>query len=109
MILEITELKIRKEAEEEFVRNVATGVDIFRRAKGCEGVELMRSPEAPGEYRLLVLWQTIENHLVDFRGSEDFVEWRKLTAHCFAEPPVIRNWSEEVGGFGFDLMAGPLI
>jgi quinol monooxygenase YgiN len=101
MILEIAELKIRKEAEEEFVRNVATGVSIFRRAKGCEGVKLMRSPEAPGEYRLLVCWRTIENHIVDFRGSDDFGGWRKLTAHCFAEPPVIKNWEVAVAGFGF--------
>jgi quinol monooxygenase YgiN len=102
MILEIAELKIRKEAEEEFVRNVGAGIAIFRRAKGCEGVELMRSPEAPGEYRLLVLWRTIENHIVDFRGSDDFAEWRKLTAHCFAEAPVIRNWDVAVAGFGFE-------
>ena len=63
-------------------------------------MELRQSPEAPSEYRLLVRWQTLENHTVDFRGSADFLEWRKLTAHCFAEPPVIKNWSGAVAGFG---------
>jgi heme-degrading monooxygenase HmoA len=101
MILEIAEIKIKPGAEDEFVRNVATGVAIFKRAKGCQGMELKQSPEAPGEYRLLVRWQTLENHTVDFRGSADFLEWRKLTAHCFAEPPVIKNWSGAVDGFGF--------
>jgi heme-degrading monooxygenase HmoA len=101
MILEIAELKIKKGAEQEFVRNVTTGIAIFQRAKGCEGVELLHSSEAPGEYRLLVRWQTIANHLVDFRGSDDFAEWRKLTAHCYAEAPIIRNWEVAVEGFGF--------
>jgi hypothetical protein len=49
-----------------------------------------------------VLWRTIENHVVDFRGSDDFGEWRKLTAHCFADVPVIKNWDVAVAGFGFE-------
>jgi len=102
MILEIAHFKIKKESEPEFLRNLASGVEIFRKAKGCEGVELLQSPEAPGEYRLLVRWQTLENHIVDFRGSEDFPKWRALTAHCFAENPVIKNWDVAVKGFGFE-------
>jgi hypothetical protein len=31
-----------------------------------------------------VYWRTIENYVIDFRGSDDFGEWRKLTAHRFA-------------------------
>jgi quinol monooxygenase YgiN len=102
MILEIAELKIKPGVEAEFERNVAAGIEIFRNAKGCRGMALRRSPEeAPGEYRLLVLWQTVENHTVDFRGSDDFQKWRALTVPCYAEPPVIKNWSVAVEGFGF--------
>ena len=107
MIIEIAEIKIRPEAEDEFVRNVETGFAIFNRAKGCLGVELRQSSEAPGEYRLLVRWETVENHTVDFRGSADFLDWRKLTAHCFAEPPTIKNWNVAVKGFGFQEAATP--
>ena len=101
MILEIAEFKIKPELEAEFVSNAANGIDVFRSAKGCHGVELRGSAEAPGQYRLLVRWGTIENHLVDFRGSEGFIKWRGLIAHCFAEPPIIYNWTVEVLGFGF--------
>jgi len=99
MILEIAEIKIKPEAADEFVRNVATGVEIFKRAKGCQGMELKQSPEAPGEYRLLVRWQTLENHTVDFRGSEDFQAWRKLVGHCFATPPEVEHAEQAVKGF----------
>jgi quinol monooxygenase YgiN len=102
MILEIAELKVKPDAEAAFLRNVAEGVAIFQRAKGCDGMRLCRSPdEAPGEYRLLVLWQTVENHTVDFRGSADFQAWLGLTKPCYAAPPVIKNWSVAVDGFGF--------
>ena len=100
MILEIAEIKIRPGTDAEFLRNVAAGVALFRRAKGCRGMELRQSSEAPGQYRLLVRWETVDNHLVDFRGSEDFLEWRRLTATYFAEPPVVINWSLAVEGFG---------
>ena len=101
MILEIGVLKVRPELEAEFLKNVAEGVALFRRAKGCRGMEVRSSPEAPGEYRLLVLWETLDNHLVDFRNSPDLLEWRRLTVHCYAEPPDIKNWAVAVDGFGF--------
>ena len=101
MILEIAEFKIKPEMEAEFVSSAAKGIDVFRSAKGCRGVELRGSEEAPGQYRLLVRWDTVENHLVDFRGSEGFQKWRGLIAHCFAETPIIHNWSLAVPGFGF--------
>lgn len=102
MILEIVQFKIKEEAEQEFLENVAEGIALFGRAKGCEGVELLQSGEAPGEYRLLVRWQTLENHIVDFRSSDDFAKWRTLTAHCYAESPIVVNWEVAVKGFGFD-------
>jgi hypothetical protein len=53
----------------------------------------------PARYRLFVKWQTVENHTVDFRGSPDFAEWRKLVGHCFAAPPEVEHVHEVVKGF----------
>ena len=47
-------------------------------------------------------WQTLENHIVDFRSSDDFAKWRTLTAHCYAKSPIVVNWEVAVKGFGFD-------
>jgi len=44
-------------------------------------MSLQRSVENPSRYRLFLTWETVENHTVDFRGSADFQEWRKLVAH----------------------------
>ena len=36
-------------------------------------------------------WETLENHTVDFRGSEDFTDWRGLVGQYFASPPEVEH------------------
>jgi quinol monooxygenase YgiN len=74
-------------------------VPVFRRAKGCQGMELQRCIEKPGRYRLFVQWSTLENHTVDFRGSPDFQQWRKLVRDFFASPPEGDHWELVAKGF----------
>ena len=99
MILEIAQLNIKPGMESEFEAGVAKAAPIFRRAKGCKGMALQRSVETPSRYRLFVKWETLENHTVDFRGSADFQEWRKLVGHCFAAAPEVEHSREVVTGF----------
>ena len=49
---------------------------------------------------MFVRWQALENHTVDFRGSADFHEWRKLVGHCFERPPEVEHTTLAVHGFG---------
>jgi heme-degrading monooxygenase HmoA len=99
VILEIAEIAIRPGMESEFEAGVGKATAVFGRAKGCKGMSLQRSIETPDRYRLFVKWETLENHTVDFRGSTDFQEWRKLVQHCFAAPPEVEHVREVVKGF----------
>lgn len=99
MILEIAAIEVKPGLEAEFEANVAKAAPLFARAKGCKGMELQRSEERPSRYRLFVKWETVENHTVDFRGSADFQEWRKLVGHCFASPPDVEHTKQVVKGF----------
>ena len=99
MILEIAQIDVKAGLEEEFEAGVSKAVPIFKRAKGCKGMELQRSIEHPSRYRLFVKWETVENHTVDFRGSPDFQEWRKLVGHCFAEAPQVEHVRQVARGF----------
>jgi quinol monooxygenase YgiN len=99
MITEIAQIDIKPGLEAEFEAGVQKAAPIFRRAKGCHGMELVRSIEKPGRYRLLVRWASVENHTADFRNSPDFQEWRKLVGHCFAAPPDVEHVREAVKGF----------
>ena len=91
MVTEIAQIDIKPGMEAEFEAGVKQAAPVFKRAKGCTGMELQRSVEKPSRYRLFVKWATVENHTVDFRGSADFQEWRKLVAHCFASPPEVEH------------------
>ena len=99
MIYEIAEIEVKPGLEAEFEANVAKAAPLFKRAKGCHGLELHRSIEKPTRYRLVVQWETVENHTVDFRGSSDFQEWRKLVGHCFAGTPAVEHTSRVLKGF----------
>jgi quinol monooxygenase YgiN len=99
MVLEIAQIDIKPGMEAEFEAGVAKATPLFKRAKGCTAMSLRRSVEKPSRYRLLIQWDTVENHTVDFRGSADFQEWRKLVAHCFATPPEVEHVREAMKGF----------
>jgi quinol monooxygenase YgiN len=98
MVLEIAQIDVKPGMEAEFEAGVAKAAPVFKRAKGCTSMALQRSVEMPARYRLFVGWATVENHTVDFRGSPDFQEWRKLVGHCFASPPEVEHVSEVVRG-----------
>ena len=91
MILEIAQIDVKPGMEADFEAGVAKAAPVFRRAKGCTGMVLKRSIEKPARYRLFVQWETVENHTVDFRGSEDFARWRSLVSHCFAGAPEVEH------------------
>jgi heme-degrading monooxygenase HmoA len=99
MVLEIAQIEVSPGMEETFESGVTQAAAVFRRAKGCRGMALQKSLEKPTRYRLFVRWETLENHTVDFRGSPDFQEWRKLVGHCFAAPPDVEHVREVVHGF----------
>ena len=99
MILEIAQIDVKPGMENAFEAGVKNAVPLFQRAKGCKRMTLQRSHEKPQRYRLLVKWDTLENHTIDFRGSPDFQEWRKLVGHCFASPPDVEHVHQVVDGF----------
>jgi heme-degrading monooxygenase HmoA len=99
MVVEIAQIDVKPGMEAEFEAGVAKAAPLFKRAKGCSSMALQKSVEKPSRYRLFVGWATVENHTVDFRGSPDFQEWRKLVGHCFASPPEVEHVHEVVKGF----------
>lgn len=91
MITEIAQIDVKPGSEKDFEAAVEKARPLFLRAKGCKGLELHKSIEKPARYRLMVKWETLENHTVDFRGSEDFTAWRGLVGPYFAAPPEVEH------------------
>jgi quinol monooxygenase YgiN len=99
MITEIAQIEVKPGLEAEFEAAVKKATPIFKRSKGCHGMELRRSVEKPSRYRLFVSWETVEDHTVGFRNSPEFQRWRGLVGHCFASPPEVEHVHQVVHGF----------
>src|ERR1700722_3945737 len=91
MVTEIAQIEVKPGTEKDFEAAVAKAKPLFLRAKGGRGMELHKSVEKPTRYRLFVKWETLENHTVDFRGSEDFQAWRGLVGQYFASAPEVEH------------------
>lgn len=99
MIYEVAEIQIKPDTHAAFEAAVKQAVPLFQRAKGCEAMRLERIIERPDTYHLVINWTTLENHTVDFRGSEDFQAWRGLVGGFFAQPPKVEHTETVLTGF----------
>ncbi|QWE16149.1 antibiotic biosynthesis monooxygenase [Polynucleobacter sp. AP-Nino-20-G2] len=92
MILEHCDIEIDPSKAAQFEEAILRGVNtVIAKSKGFRGFKVNRSVENPARYLLLIYWETMENHTVDFRGSEAFTEWRAIVGPFFAKPPVVEH------------------
>lgn len=97
MILELADIRITPGKQAEFDLAIQRGVqNVISQAQGFCGYKINKGIESPERYVLMIFWETLENHTVDFRNSPAFAEWRAIVGPYFAAPPVVEH---------FDLLA----
>jgi len=89
MVTEIAQITVLAGKEKSFEQAVAQAAPHFQSAKGYISLNLEKCIEDPFVYRLVVEWETLDNHMVVFRNSEGFAAWRALASPFFAEPPKV--------------------
>lgn len=93
MILEIADIRIKPGTQAAFEAAVEKGIkEVIPKAKGFRGYKVNKGIESPERYVLMIFWQTLENHTVDFRQSAAFTEWRALVGPYFAAPPLVEHF-----------------
>ncbi len=94
MILEIADIHIQPGRQAEFDAAIMQGVtQVIAQAKGFRGFKINKSIESPERYVLMIFWETLENHTVDFRQSAAFQTWRAIVGPFFAVPPAVEHFS----------------
>lgn len=97
MILELADIRIHPGQNAAFDEAIQRGLrEVIGKAKGFQGFKVNKGIESPERYILQIFWDTLDNHTVDFRQSEAFVQWRAIVGPFFAAPPVVEH---------FDLLA----
>ncbi|PTQ12995.1 antibiotic biosynthesis monooxygenase [Sphingomonas oleivorans] len=94
MVKEILEIDVKPGTETAFEQAVRDAQHCFLGAPGCHGLILHRSLEQPSRYRILIDWESVEHHMVEFRNSEAFLEWRRLAGSYFAATPRVEHLVE---------------
>jgi heme-degrading monooxygenase HmoA len=93
MVLELAILKVVPGRAAEFETAFLNAKRIIALTPGFLSLELQKCVESPGQYALLVRWQTLEDHTVGFRTSAQYQEWKALL-HRFYDPfPVVEHYS----------------
>ena len=91
MILEVAQIDIHAGEAPGFEKAMEQALALLADSKGFRGARLFRSHEIRHRYRLLVTWDSIENHLIDWQKSDAFKSWRSLLQSYFAELPSVEH------------------
>ena len=98
MILEVAILDVTPGREQEFETAFGEAQKIISRMDGYISHQLQKCIEKDSRYILLVNWQTLEDHTIGFRGSEQYQEWRRLLHHFYDPFPEVEHYTSVYGG-----------
>lgn len=93
MILEHALLHVASERTDEFEAAFAAAKSIISAMPGFVNLRLSRGIERQAVYLLLVEWDTLEAHTEGFRGSSEYLEWKRLLHHFYDPFPVVEHFA----------------
>lgn len=93
MILEAAMLQVIPGREAEFEAAFRQASPIIASMAGYRGHELQHCLEAPAKYLLLVRWERLEDHTLGFRGSPEYLEWKRLLHHFYDPFPTVEHFA----------------
>ncbi len=98
MILEVAILDVKSGHEKEFEAAFGEAQEIISSMDGYVSHQLQKCIEIGNRYILLVNWQTLEDHTIGFRESEQYQEWRRLLHHFYDPFPEVEHYTSVDGG-----------
>lgn len=85
-------MNVKPDMNDSFVDTFKQASSIIASMKGYIRHELQRCLEREGQYVLLVWWETLEDHVVGFRQSEQYQDWKRLLHHYYDPFPVVEHY-----------------
>lgn len=92
MITEHALLPVIPGREDEFEIAFAEARFIITSMPGCRSLTLSRSIESRSTYLLLVEWQSLDDHTIGFRQSDQYEAWRALLHHFYEPFPLVEHF-----------------
>ena len=92
MVLEVAVLHVKKDKELLFESDFKIAQQYISAIQGYSGHSLRKCIEEENKYILLVEWEKLEDHTIDFRESNAYLEWKKLLHHYYDPFPVVEHF-----------------
>lgn len=83
MIIEVAMLQIKPGMESEYEEAFQKASMIVSSMKGYLSHELQRCIEVKGKYLLFVHWESLEDHTIGFRQSNEYQQWKRYLHHFY--------------------------
>lgn len=94
MILEVAILNIVPGKSSEFESAFNEAQKIIASIPGYIKHEVQRCIEDKDQYILMVNWETLEDHTVGFRKSEQYQKWKALLHHFYDPFPTVVHYTK---------------
>jgi len=96
MVLEQATLHVKPNTFTDFEFAFKKATSIICKMKGFISVELLKCVEKKDTYLLLVKWDTIDDHEIGFRKSNEYQEWKKLLHHFYEPFPKVWHYKSVI-------------
>jgi heme-degrading monooxygenase HmoA len=77
-VYELAEFTIPAGREADFEQTMLVAQEVIGRTPGLISIEYWRGVETPNVYNLLLKWESMDAHLVEWRDSPHYAEWSAL-------------------------------
>ena len=91
MILEVAILNVIAAKTSEFEAEFLIAEQIISSMKGYRSHQLQKCVEVSNRYILLVEWDSLEDHTIGFRQSQEYQEWKQLLHHFYDPFPMVEH------------------
>jgi len=105
----VATLDVKSGQEAEFEIAFSKAQCIISSMPGYQSHQLQKCIEKPSRYILLVNWETMEDHTVAFRESDEYQEWRAVLHHFYDPFPTVEHFSTVLTGSKKRIKANKII
>jgi len=92
MVLEIAKLNVKEGQDDVFLKAFEQAAALIERQSGYIDHQLRARTESAGQYLLEVVWQSIDDHRLGFRQSNDYAQWSALLHHFYEPFPTVEYY-----------------
>ena len=92
MVTEIARFRAQPGKADELANGLMKGAGIIKTAEGCHSIKVSRCIEDDQLFIFQIEWETLAHHVVMFRGSPLYAQYRSHITGLFVEPVDVNHY-----------------